>query len=334
MVIPCEMYRVIRERVFQGMCQTYGAVHFSSDSVTKREELLSFASKAEVIEFAQSITDEVNKRWQGKGTPWVFLLDDPGYVTNKKSEAGENKHLGIHVLMNRQAKRGQKPHIDGIGSPFEEEIPKNLEDFQGPLSVAFFLTESKNTQFGENIKLANMFYEMLDGDKSPEDLCDEVTEVLQRNEEFFDAEFVPTVPEGTCHVFPKNLKVHRGTARGSSTDLDDMRVVIYFTLCRQDQFQKYVNDKMETAELAPGFNDGKFGKGNLEIWAQQWLVAHLLKYDSISRCARKRERDEREKKKKKANNPSNSLHKIHFRRSAKQAVSHKSKERCLFSSFC
>jgi len=55
-------------------------------------------------------------------------------------------------------------------------------------------------------------------------------------------------------VFPKNLKVHRGTARGSSKDPDDMRVVIYFTLCRQDQYHKYVNDKMETAELSPGFN--------------------------------------------------------------------------------
>jgi len=164
MIIPREVYRVIQERVRHGLCQTYVCL----DGVTEREELLSFASKAEVIDFTQSIVDEVNKKWQGKGSPWVFLLDDPGYATNKNSENGENKHFGIHVLMNRQVKRGQRPHIDGIGSPFEGAIPKNLEDFQGPLSVAFFLTESNSTQFGENIKLANMFYEMLDGEKSPE----------------------------------------------------------------------------------------------------------------------------------------------------------------------
>jgi hypothetical protein len=250
--------------------------------------MIDYTPPSEAQSDLDNLADFVNARIVNKSDPWVACFEDGGYGLSPDSEHRRGGvHMGPHILLNEHDTLGQQVHIDGVGHP-GEEIPEDLlEDFQGPLSGVYYYTSHPGTQFGEAFPLADMYYDMWRGRTSPDDLCDTVTEALQRNERMFDEELasckgkLPIVPAGTLYLFVKNQKMHRGVARGPAKFEGDMRAVLYVVFMRKSKLAKYLQDKMETAELAIGFTNGVCDRYSVVMWTQQLILglqrAYLLR---------------------------------------------------------
>jgi hypothetical protein len=240
----------------------------ATDNATYRVECGEYANREARRKLMQGVCDELNLLFPNLIDPadvWVFLESDPGYPLgigedeHFRKENGKHDHFGMHLLLNRNKKKGQNAHIDGIGQPLKAPIQSgDMGYMMEPMSVSVLMCDTKNTLFGDNYYLANRFQDVLDGRISKEALCEEFTEVLQKNKKEFAARLgeAPICQIGTVNVFPKNTQIHCGPPLGSSPDT--VRKVIYFSICRKSQYEVYKYDKMETAELAPGFIDGRF----------------------------------------------------------------------------
>lgn len=245
-----------------------------SDGVTRRTEVDNVKSERESSALRESVTQYVNQNFRGKKLEeWEAIADDPGYANSKIDEHGQGM-MGMHALFNTSQSRGQHAHIDGIGHKVNlEQLPDKLEDYEGPLSVAVLVSKHRNTQFGEMYPIANGFYDVVSGCRDPAEFCEEVTGVLQRNQQRFKQELPHAKPvtKVTVSIFPKNMCVHCGVPRGNPDQGD--RKVLYFTLCRKNKVHEYKADKMETAEYSPGFEDGTFNKESLILWITQYLIS-------------------------------------------------------------
>ena len=229
---------------------TRGWVDSLSDHATKRVELENFLPENEIREFLNGVCTELNSR-HPSADPWVALLKDPGYPSGVGEDPGfasssnGRDYLGCHLLINASVNKGQNPHIDGIGHPVCD-MPNSLADCVEPLSVAVFMSRHQNTLFGDNFPIANHFEKVLRGSLSSEDFCEKVNNLFhEHRRRFAQRAPVPPVDIGTVNVFPKNLTVHCGAARGRHDK--GLRKVIYFTICRKSKQLKYALDKMETA---------------------------------------------------------------------------------------
>lgn len=250
-----------------------------SDGTSRRAAFTKSVPDHLVVKLFTSVSQSLNllcsekRKQKGKPElpPWKPQVADPGYADGKSEYKGEEAHFGVHFLYNQLESGHQQVHIDGIGHP--EEISA-LEDFEGPLSVSIILSRHRNTQFGEMFSMGNRFSAMLDGRISADQLVAEVSEVLINNYLLFEDQLGQLKPleEPTVNIFPKNMTVHRGLARGPALDKEEQRVAIYFTMCRENRLAEYATDKMETAELAPGF-DGYFNWNSIELWLSQYLIA-------------------------------------------------------------
>ena len=261
------------------------------DDTTRRMELDLLVDQIIKQQLVKIVVRRVNQEYQGDGAPWVAVFDDPGYLKQQRSENPQYQgvHFSTHVLFNTSVSRHQQTHIDGIGHRVDTTCD-NLKDFQDPLSVAVLFTRHRATQVGEMYPVGNRFYDMLDGFLTPQEFLQEVNCVLDRNARTFEAEVgnIPLAAPGTITVFPKNLAVHRGLARGpkgKNEGAQDFRAAWYFTLCRQDRLHEYSADKLETAEFAPGFCNSQVDLQALEIWITQYLVALEVKVTYRSCCS-------------------------------------------------
>ena len=248
-----------------------------TDEVTKRQPFHQILkSQNAKHKLKKIIEEEVNSSIIGTSkVRWRLVWEDPGYnLLSQESEAYdefEGEHMGVHVLFNDSPDQCQNVHIDGIGLPLAD-IPDKLEEFQGPLSVAFMLSVHRPTQVGEMFDISTRFFDVLDYNLMPDDFLEELNLAFERNKLMFDEQlpYVKAVKRGTFIAFPKNGAIHRGLARG----LQNLkrRATTYATLVRENQLETYTRSKMETAEFSPGFATGIADRTWLELWFIQFLV--------------------------------------------------------------
>ena len=63
------------------------------------------------------------------------------------------------------------------------------------------------------------------------------------------------------NVFPQAFTIHRGV----STD-DEIRSGGYMQMCLNTEYDRIINDKLETSEFAPGFLSGSLPVDELKFW--------------------------------------------------------------------
>lgn len=244
-----------------------------ADATTKRAKLNELFVPGVQDTFIRIISEVVNRSIRGNKAEWILVREDPGYAdTVSENPMYKNAHIGTHVVFNVSPVVSQNVHIDGIGLPFDD-VSGDLCEFEGPLSVAVMLSDHRPTQIGEMYAIANSFFAVLNGTMSVDNFCAEVNGVLCRNKIQLDQErpFVKPVKPGTFVVFPKNMAVHRGLARGKSNVKP--RAATYATFCRADKLDEYLHNKMETSELSPGFSQGFIDVDTCEMWFIQFLIA-------------------------------------------------------------